>query len=323
MTKSTTTVAMDPGRAWRYVEAFLEMLVAERGAAAHTVDAYRRDLDSFFMFAADDDQDPIAADRHLIASYIQAQSRAGMSPRTTARRLSALRQFFRFLVGEGTREDDPCVSIDRPKERSSLPKFLNEAEVERLLEAAAQRPSPSGTRLTAMLEILYATGLRVSELVGLPISAAREGERFLLVRGKGGKERIVPLTEPARDALDAYLKVRTAFLPSDNAAATSPWLFPSTSAAGHMTRVRFGQLLKELAQEANIAPQRVSPHVLRHSFASHLLARGADLRSLQQMLGHADISTTQIYTHIIESQLKVLLETSHPLALRHNAPSRP
>lgn len=300
----------------RYVEAFLEMLVAERGAARNTVESYHRDLDDFANYAARHGGKPETADAAMVRGYLAAQTAAGMSPRTTARRLSAFRQFFRFLLSEGVRDDDPSAAIDSPRQGRSLPKYLSEEEVERLLAAAKQRPGADGVRLNALMEILYATGLRVSELVGLPLSALSRDEGMLVVLGKGGKERIVPLTETAMEALDAYAIVRESYLPRGRRAAASPWLFPSRSREGHLTRVRFAQLLKQLAMDAGVEPGKVSPHVLRHSFASHLLAHGADLRSLQQMLGHADIGTTQIYTHVLDARLKALVERAHPLAKR-------
>src|SRR5512132_2690577 len=295
----------------RHLEAFLEMLAAERGAVRNTLDAYRRDLRSFLDHAGEFGRDAVTADSDVLRSFMRAQAKAGMSSRTAARRLSALRQFFQFLFAEGVRPDNPSLGIDRPKQRRPLPKYLSEEEVDRLLAAAAERPGHDGRRVTALLEILYATGLRVSELVGLPLSALGRDGRTLIVRGKGGKERMAPLTEPARDALTAYLGVRATFA---RRAVETPWLFPSRSRAGHLTRVRFGQLLKEVAVAAGLEPGRVSPHVLRHSFASHMLANGADLRSVQQLLGHADIGTTQIYTHVLEARLKALVCEAHPLA---------
>jgi integrase/recombinase XerD len=289
------------------------MLAAERGASRNTLDAYRRDLQSFAEYARRQRTDALTADAEVLRGYMQVHARAGLSPRTGARRLSVLRQFFQFLLAEGFRADNPSLAVDRPKQRAALPKYLSEAEVDRLLSAAADRQGDNGLRATALLEILYATGLRVSELVGLPTTAIARDGRVLVVRGKGGKERMVPLTDPAIDALANYLKVRDHFTPPA-AGRTSPWLFPSRSRSGHLTRVRFGQLLKEVAAGAGIPPSRVSPHVLRHSFASHLLAHGADLRSLQQLLGHADISTTQIYTHVLDARLRALVEEAHPLA---------
>jgi len=236
-----------------------------------------------------------------------------LAPRTLARRLSAMRQFFRFLVSDGTRLDDPTSGLDTPRLGRPLPKILGEAEVERLIAAAAAWPDEEGARLRCLLELLYATGLRVSELIGLPLAGAQRDPRFLLVRGKGGRERVVPLSAPARQALTAYLECRSHFLPNNQA---SRWLFPSRGADGHLTRQRCGQLLKELALAAGLDPARLSPHVLRHAFASHLLDHGADLRSVQQMLGHADIATTQIYTHVQSERLRRLVESAHPLARR-------
>ncbi len=311
MSASGGSAPARPG-SFRHVEAFLEMLAAERGAARNTLDAYGRDLGGFLEYAGRRGRDAISADADDLRGWLRVQAAAGMSARTTARRLSALRQFFRFLYADGVRGNDPSLAVDRPKQGRSLPKYLAEEEVDRLLAAAADRPGARGVRTLALLEILYATGLRVSELVGLPLSAAGRDGRVLLVRGKGGKERMVPMTEPATDALAAWLAVRSRLL--GGGSAWNPWLFPSRAAEGHLTRVRFGQILKELAVEAAIAPRRVSPHVLRHSFASHLLANGADLRSLQQMLGHSDISTTQVYTHVLAERLKRLVESAHPLA---------
>jgi len=293
------------------------MLAAERGASANTIDAYRGDLEDVAAFAAARGREVEDADAEMVRGYLAKLAAAGMAPRTAARRLSALRQFFRFLYAEGVRGDDPTAVVDSPRQGRPLPKYLSEDDVEGLMAAARQRSEPEGRRLVALIEVLYAAGLRVSELVGLALSSVSGDGRFLVVRGKGGKERMVPLTEPAIEALAAYYTggARRAFLPGRGARrAESPWLFPSRARAGHLTRARFAQLLKELAVDAGIDPARVSPHVLRHSFASHLLARGADLRSLQQMLGHADISTTQIYTHVLEERLKALVNDVHPLA---------
>lgn len=287
------------------------MLLAERGVSPRTVEAYTNDLSEFASFAKRRGSSVSAADTALIRRYLAGLARAGAAPATSARRLSALKQFHRFLFAEGHRKDDPCVSITGPRRGRSLPKMLSEAEVELLLDTVRKRPGPEGTRLTALLETLYATGLRVSELVSLPLSAAKNEEPVLLVRGKGGRERMVPLGDAARASLQTYLAVRTAFLPGDVA---SSWLFPSRSQSGHLTRQRFAQLLKELAGECGIDGARISPHVLRHAFASHLLAHGADLRAVQAMLGHADISTTQIYTHVLEERLERLVHDHHPLA---------
>jgi tyrosine recombinase XerD subunit len=238
-----------------------------------------------------------------------------MKPATAARRLSALRQFFRFLAQEGIRSDDPAALLDAPKRARPLPKILSEEEVDRLLEASRKlRDDPAeSARLNCLLELLYATGLRVSELVGLRWPPFGDDARFLVIRGKGGKERLVPLSEPARKAVEAYAGWRSEFLAPKQ---VSPWLFPSRGDSGHLTRQRFGQLLKDLAVAAGLSPSKVSPHVLRHAFASHLLARGADLRAVQKMLGHADISTTQIYTHVLEARKQALVREHHPLAKR-------
>jgi integrase/recombinase XerD len=297
----------------RYVTLFLDMLTAERGAARNTVESYGRDLEDFSDFCARRKAGAEEAGPADIQAYMKRLSGAGMAASTQARRLSALRQFFRFLQAERIRDDDPTQAIDAPRQSRALPKYLSEEEVDKLLVAARERPGADGLRTTALLEILYATGLRVSELVGLPLAAVARDGRVLIVRGKGGKERMVPVGGPARDALADYLAVRDGFLGADGDARAG-FLFPSRARQGHLTRARFGQILKELAVAANIPPKRVSPHVLRHSFASHLLAHGADLRSLQQMLGHADISTTQIYTHVLEERLRALVDQAHPLA---------
>ena len=293
----------------RHVEAFLEMLAAERGAAPLTLAAYRADLADFARALA---SDAIAtATTEDLRQYLSRLAKAQLAPRTAARRLSALRQFYRFLVLEGVRKDDPTAALDAPRLGRPLPKLVSEAEVKQLLEAARAKPGPEGLRLVCLLELLYGSGLRVSELVGLPLAAARRDQRFLLVRGKGDKERLVPLGAPARAALAAYLAVRSHFL---GAGESTRWLFPSRGAEGHLTRRWCGALLKELAIAAGIDPARLSPHVLRHAFATHLLDHGADLRSVQAMLGHADITTTQIYTHVLGDRLQRLVAEHHPLA---------
>ena len=296
------------------VEIFLEKLTAE-GAALNTVESYGRDLKHFSAFTTARSRTAEDATQAMIRQYLKSLSEAGMSAGTSARRLSTLRQFFRFLHGERVRDDDPTAALDSPRQGRRIPKFLSEREVEDLLAAARSRPGREGLRLMALLEILYATGLRVSELVGMPMSALSRDGLMLVVRGKGDKERMVPLSEPAQDALENYLVVRESFIPKKGATpAMRNRLFPSRSKQGHLTRARLSQMLKELAMEAGLPPNRVSPHVLRHSFASHLLANGADLRSLQQMLGHADIATTQIYTHVLDERLKSLVDQAHPLS---------
>ncbi len=300
---------MSPGMR---IEMFLEMMSAERGAAKNTVEAYGRDLADFQAFMGHRGKNAEGAGVDHIRDYLSGLKAQGMAPRSQARKLSTLRQFFRFLYAERLRDDDPTSGIDSPRLGRALPKYLSEEEVERLLGAAHVGDSDESLRLTALLELLYATGLRVSELVGLPLSAISRDGRMLMVIGKGNKERMVPLSDPARLALEAYRQCRDNFIAKGR---NSAWLFPAPkSRQGHLARATFGRMLKELAGQAGIEAARVSPHVLRHSFASHLLAHGADLRALQQMLGHADISTTQIYTHVLEERLKSVVENLHPLA---------
>ncbi|MDX2222113.1 MAG: site-specific tyrosine recombinase XerD [Rhodospirillaceae bacterium] len=293
------------------VESFLEMMSAERGASPRTLDAYGRDLAALAAFLAPKRIAPARAGADQVRAFVASPSQRALSARSLARRLSCLRQFYRFLYAEGVRADDPSAGLDAPRQSKSLPKVLTEVEVERLLDAAHAIEGAPGLRAAALLEILYATGLRVSELVGLPIAAARDGPA-LIVRGKGAKERMIPLGDPARKAVKAYLAVRADFIPRKQ--KDSRWLFPASARGGHMTRDGFAKLLKRIAALAGISPSKVSPHVLRHSFATHLLAHGADLRSLQQMLGHSDISTTQIYTHVLDERLKRLVQDKHPLA---------
>ena len=295
------------------------MLAAERGAARLTLAAYRNDLADLARFLAARGTAVEEAEAAALHDYLAAASTRHLAPRTLARRISAMRQFYRFLVSDGSRGDDPTAGLDTPRLGRPLPKILGEPEVERLIATAASWPGEEGARLRCLLEMLYATGLRVSELVALPLAAAQRDPRFLLVRGKGGKERVVPLSEPSRQALAAYLDCRRRFLVRGQ---PSRWLFPSRGAEGHLTRQRCGQLLKELALAAGIDPAALSPHVLRHAFASHLLDHGADLRSVQQMLGHADIATTQIYTHVQSDRLRRLVESAHPLARRRQASGR-
>jgi integrase/recombinase XerD len=289
----------------RHVEAFLEMLAAERGAARNTLAAYAADLNDFAAFTARGGTAASAADPGILQSYTAGLQRAGLSARTAARRLSALRQFHRFLLRESIRADDPTELLDAPRLPRPLPKYLTEQEVDALLEAASARAGRTGATARAALEILYATGLRVSELLGLPRNALTGDAQFLLVRGKGGRERIVPLSDAAKETAAAMRALQ---------AAESRWLFPGRDPRRPLTRQAFFALVKHVALAAGIDPARVSPHVLRHSFASHLLARGADLRSLQLLLGHADIATTQIYTHVLSERLRKLVEAHHPLA---------
>ena len=289
------------------------MLAAERGAAPLTLAAYKNDLLSLAGFLAADRATLEQADRASLHVYLSSPATARLAPRTLARRISAMRQFYKFLLLEGVRQDDPTTELDTPRLGRPLPKILSESEIKAVIDAAQGWPGQEGIRLSCMVELLYATGLRISELVTLPLAAARRHPRFLVVSGKGGKERVVPLSEPGRAALHRYLECREEFL-SDT--RPSRWLFPSRARAGHLTRQRAGQLFKELAIKAGLDPDRLSPHVLRHAFASHLLDHGADLRSVQEMLGHADIATTQIYTHVETERLRKLVESAHPLARR-------
>jgi integrase/recombinase XerD len=290
------------------------MLTAERGAAGLTIAAYRNDLLGLSRFLASRATPLAAADETALHAYLAAETTALLAPRSLARRISAIRQFYKFLLVDGVRPDDPTVGLDTPRLGRPLPKLLSEGEVERLLAAARDWPGEEGVRVLCLLELLYATGMRISELLSLTFAAALRDPRFVLVRGKGGRERVVPLSEPGRQALAAYLDCRAHFL--SEARPVSRWLFPSRGGGGHLTRQRCGQLLKEVALKAGFDPARLSPHVLRHAFASHLLDHGADLRSVQQMLGHADIATTQIYTHVLSDRLRRLVHAAHPLARR-------
>jgi integrase/recombinase XerD len=290
----------------RHIEAYLEMLVAERGAARNTLLAYRRDLDDFAAFAAKRGQAAHAADRVTLSAYLQSLATAGLAARSAARRLSCLRQFHRFLVREAVRDDDPTDLLESPRLDRTLPKLLSEAEVTALLAAAAALPERRGKLAAAALEILYSTGLRISEMLALRRTALAAAGDMLFIRGKGGRERIVPLSEAARAAAAA--------LCAD--APESPYLFAGRNPRRPLTRQGFDKILRDAALQAGLDPAGLSPHVLRHSFASHMLAHGADLRSLQMLLGHADIATTQIYTHVLAERLQRLVETHHPLARR-------
>ncbi|HUF86237.1 MAG TPA: tyrosine recombinase [Thermohalobaculum sp.] len=301
-----------------WIDAFLEALAAERGAAANTLAAYRRDLADFSAWLGRNGARLGAARRAEIEAYLGALEAAGLSPATRARRLSAIRQLYRFVLSEGWRADDPAVRIAGPRPLRRLPGTLSVDDVDRLLEAVRGRPGGQAkrVRLACLVELIYATGLRVSELVSLPAAAVRGNPRMLLVRGKGGRERMVPLSEPAREALAAWLRLRDAAEAGRREAGgrPSPWLFPSRGRQGHLTRIAFWQALKGLAAAAGLEPARLSPHTLRHAFATHLLANGADLRVIQLLLGHADISTTEIYTHVLDARLKALVLEKHPLA---------
>jgi integrase/recombinase XerD len=293
------------------LDPFLEMMAAERGASVHTLEAYRRDLQDYGGFLRSRGRDRLNATADDIRAYLAGLVAAGMRASTTARRLSALRQYYRFLYLEGRRKDEPTLHIDTPKLTRPLPRLLSEEEIEALIAAARAREGPDALRLTALLELFYATGLRVSELVSLPLPAIAPDREWIRVRGKGQKERIVPVGGAARRALEDWLNVRKQLVPDPSRAR---WLFPSRGRSGHLTRQRVAQLLKGLALEAGLEPSRISPHVLRHAFASHLVAHGADLRAVQAMLGHADIATTQIYTHLQSEHLQSVVRDYHPLA---------
>jgi len=292
------------------LESFLEMLALERNAAKNTLEAYSRDLSDFEAFLTNRGKGFKTAEKEDLSQYIAQLDAAGLSPSTQARRLSALKQFFEFLLLDDIRADNPALNIDAPKLGKRLPKYMSVEEVDVLL-AATEGDDPDQIRMAALMHVLYATGIRVSELVGLPFPVLAEDQDFLIILGKGNKERLVPVNESAKDALSNYERIRSTFLPDGN---FSGWLFPSRGKEGHLTRQRFGQMLKDLASKAGLSPSKVSPHTLRHAFASHLLANGADLRSLQKMLGHSDISTTQIYTHVLEERLVRLVKEHHPLA---------
>ncbi len=301
------------------IESFLDMMSAERGASINTLSAYRRDLLDFSGHRAGKGGGARSATRDDIKFYLAVLAKSGVTGSTQARRLSALRQFFGFLYSEGVRKDDPTDAIDAPKRQRPLPRSLSHDDMDALIQTARTQAEKSaeGLRLLCMLEILYASGLRVSELMTLPLSAARSRDGFLLVKGKGEKERLAPLNNAARMAIKDYLAVRDEFLPaSARRAHAERFVFPSRGAEGHITRRRCHQMLKELAVRANLDPDKLSPHVLRHAFATHLVEGGADLRSVQTMLGHADIATTQIYTHVAKDRLTQVMEEAHPLSKR-------
>jgi integrase/recombinase XerD len=317
MRSSTTSDA-------KLIGLFLDMLAAEQGAGRNTLDAYRRDLTDFQEFLGRSGQGFAGAETQALRDYLADLDGRGFKSSSVARRLSAMRHLFRFLLNERIRSDDPAAILSGPKRGRGLPKVLSIADVDRLLvraKALSEVPEASplqrlrSLRLYCLLEVLYATGLRVSELVALPLSASRRDARMIVVRGKGNKERLVPLNEASRQAMADYLAAIEALKTEKKKnAAGSKWLFPSFGESGHLTRQHFARDLKELAASAGLAPRLVSPHVLRHAFASHLLHNGADLRIVQTLLGHTDISTTQIYTHVVEERLKSLVRDLHPLA---------
>ena len=299
----------------RFVEQFLEMMLAERGASANTIAAYRRDLEDFVTRSTK--PGVLRVSRKAIEEYLASLGEAGMNAKSVARKLSAIRQFFAFLYQEKFRADNPAATLDTPKLGKRLPEILTMADIDVLLATAKADSTPKGLRLQAMLELMYGAGLRVSELVSLKLSdvqlrpgGVKMDAEFIMVRGKGGKERLVPVHDKARAALSAYAEIRYVFM---DGGKTSPWLFPYSRADGYITRQQFGVMLKELAVKAGINPEKISPHMLRHSFATHLLEGGADLRVIQELLGHSDISTTQVYTHVAGERLKKLVNEHHPL----------
>lgn len=293
------------------ISAFTETITAERGAASNTIAAYTRDLEDFGEFLDSKRKTFENAMLAELRAYLSSLVKRGLSAKTQARRISALREFYKYLYTEKIRSDNPTDALDSPRTGRSLPKYLSEDEINRLFKAVEELKSPKKDRMKVLLEILYASGLRVSELISLPAATANVKENFLIIRGKGSKDRMVPLTDAAKQALKDWLPVRERTLPKGR---ESRWLFPSKGKTGHLTREGFFEELKSLAIIAGIAAERVSPHVIRHSFASHLIAHNADLRTVQQMLGHSNIATTQIYTHILDNRLKKTVEKNHPLA---------
>jgi integrase/recombinase XerD len=301
---------MSRGADW--VDAFLEMMSVERAAARNTLSAYSRDLADAGGFLAGQGKSVADASAEDVEAYFADLGARGLAPATAARRRAAVRQFYRFVLGEGWRDDDPSRRVEAPKKGRPLPKILSREEMDGLIAAASARDGAQGLRFGCMVELAYASGLRISELTALPLAALARDPAYLIVKGKGGKERLAPLNDTARAAVKAYLEARPVFLPKGDKA--NPWLFPSRGKAGRLTPRRFAQVLDEAAADAGIDPERVSPHVLRHAFATHLLEGGADLRVVQKLLGHADIATTQIYTHVASDRLREVVETKHPLA---------
>jgi integrase/recombinase XerD len=302
----------------RHASLFLDMLAAERGASKNTLDAYRRDLDDYLTYLREAGAEPDNVGATTVRGFMASLEERGLKATSSARRLSAVRQFHKFLYVEGYATVDPTAAVSAPKRGRVLPKVLSVDQVDRLLQiahesvghekaSAAERLRAS--RMACLLELIYATGLRVSELIALPRSAAKTRDRFLVVRGKGAKERLVPLTEAAREAARSYLA-----LLEEQGKAVGPWLFPADSESGHLTRQAFARDLKTVASAAGLRADKISPHVLRHAFASHLLQNGADLRVVQELLGHSDISTTQIYTHVLDERLKSMVRDLHPLS---------
>ena len=302
------------------LDSFLEMMSAERGTAANTLSSYERDLTDMRDFLNRRNIAISEATTSDLSAYLESLSANGFASSSQARRLSCMRQFYKFLYSEGLRGDDPTGILDTPKKGRPLPKIMSVADVTTLLAQASKEAETEGPgqisriRMHLLLELLYATGMRVSELVSLPAKVLRHDGRFLMIRGKGNKDRMVLLSRAAIKAMEAYDRARSALLPKKEGEPESPWLFPSNGKEGHLPRQVFARDLKDIAIRAGLSPSAISPHVMRHAFASHLLQNGADLRAVQELLGHSDISTTQIYTHVLEERLQELVQTHHPLA---------
>jgi integrase/recombinase XerD len=295
-----------------WIDAFLEMMAVERAAARNTLTAYEKDLADAGGFLSGRDRDLADASAEDIEAYFQHLGERGASPATAARRRASVRGFYRFVLGEGWRKDDPSRRVDAPKQGRPLPKVLTRDEIDRIIAAATARDGAAGLRLGCMVELIYASGLRISELLALPLAAVARQPAYLIVKGKGGKERLAPLNDAARAAIGAYLPARKSFFAKG--LTESPWLFPSRGSGGRLTARRFAQMLDEAAAAAGVDRAKVSPHVLRHAFATHLLEGGADLRTLQTLLGHADIATTEIYTHVTSDRLTAVVQGGHPLS---------
>lgn len=307
----------------KWIDRYLEMLASEKGAAQNTISAYDRDLIDIDLYMQSRGTSIESAKSADIKSYVdeltnktqvKGDRKNKTTPRTVARRISASRQFYKFIISEGVREDDPTSTVEAPKQKRTLPQILTEEEMNHVITVAGSKGTPASKRLVCLLEMIYSTGLRVSELVGLPLTAYQQDSQFMIVEGKGGRERMVPLTPAAQTSLSKYVEVRKGFVAEGDDGTQGQWLFPSkTSIKGHLTRQRFAQMLKDLSKAADMPMGKVSPHIIRHSFATHLLKNGADLRSVQKMLGHADIATTQIYTHMLDEEVNEKVQANHPL----------
>lgn len=296
------------------LQEFLQMLCVEKGLSNNTLCAYQTDLEDYLDYLQKEKRSYLNADSAIIIEYLSYLEKNNHSPATRARRLSALKQFYRFCFLEKKINNNPCLGLEHPRAARSLPTIISEKEILHLLQSVHNHTDKNSLRLAAMLEILYATGVRVSELISLPVAAVQRQQDVLLIEGKGKKERLIPLTHPAMLAIATYLPHRKKFIPSTRKKEPCPWLFPSRSAQGHTTRQQFALLLKQQALQAGLEAERFSPHAIRHSFATHLLQHGADLRSIQAMLGHSDISTTQIYTHLDTQHLIQTVKKHHPLS---------